>query len=212
MVPLSSFTLVNFKNPTIMKKIILTSIVFATLAFSAKAQTPDIKLGAKAGVNFSNITDSDMDSKTGFHVGVLAEAFLSERFSIQPEILYSTQGAEIKNDNSSLKVDLEYINVPIMAKYYVADGFNIQAGPQFGFITKAETKGELLGVTATGDVKDDTESFDFGVNFGLGYELPAGLFFDARYNLGLSKINKESVSWIEDGKNSVFQISVGYKF
>lgn len=196
-----------------MKKIILTSIVFAALAFSAKAQTPDIKLGAKGGVNFSNITDSDMDGKTGFHVGVLAEAFLSEKFSIQPEILYSTQGAELKNDNSSLKLNVDYINVPIMAKYYVADGFNIQAGPQFGFLTKAETKGTLDGIgSGTIDVKDSAESFDFGVNFGLGYELPAGLFFDARYNLGLSKINKESVSWAEDGKNSVFQVSVGYKF
>lgn len=195
-----------------MKKIILSSILFATLAFSANAQVPDIKLGAKGGVNFSNITNSDMDSKTGFHIGVLAEAFLGEQFSIQPEIIYSSQGAKLKNDNSSLKLNVDYINVPIMAKYYVADGFNIQAGPQFGFLTKAEWKGEFGGISATEDIKDSLESFDFGVNFGLGYELPVGVFFDARYNLGLTKVNKESISGEDDGKNSVFQVSVGYKF
>ncbi|WP_408583014.1 outer membrane beta-barrel protein, partial [Myroides odoratimimus] len=53
------------------------------------------------------------------------------------------------------------------------------------------------------------KSFDFGVNFGAGYELPMGVFFDARYNVGLSKVNKEGS---EASKNGVFQLSVGYKF
>src|SRR5690554_7681134 len=86
-----------------MKKIVLTSILFASLIFTANAQVPDVKLGAKGGVNFSNITNSDMDSKTGFHIGVLAEVFFSEQFSLQPEILYSTQGAELKGDYSTAK-------------------------------------------------------------------------------------------------------------
>lgn len=201
------------KKHIIMKKIVLTSILFATLIFSAKAQTPDIKLGAKGGVNISNITSSDMDSKTGFNVGLLAEMFLDEQFSLQPEVLYSTQGAELKNNNSSAKLNLEYISIPVMAKYYIVDGFNVQVGPQFSFLSKSELKGEINGLgSATLDVKDSTESFDFGVNFGLGYELPVGLFVDARYNMGLTKVNKESIPDIDDGKNSVFQISLGYKF
>lgn len=196
-----------------MKKIILSSILFATLIFSANAQTPDVKLGAKGGVNFSNITNSDMDSKTGFHVGLLAEMFLNEQFSLQPEILYSTQGAELMGDHLSTKYNLEYVSVPVMAKYYIADGLNLQVGPQFSFLSKAETKGEIEGLgSGTINVKDNTESFDFGVNFGLGYEFAAGVFVDARYNLGLSKINKQSLPNVEDGKNSVFQVSLGYKF
>ena len=196
-----------------MKKIILSSILFATLIFSVNAQSPDIKLGAKGGVNFSNITNSDMDSKTGFHLGVLAEMFLNEQFSLQPEILYSTQGAELKADHLTTKYNLEYLSVPVMAKYYLADGFNLQVGPQFSFLSKAEAKGEIEGLgSGTIDVKDNTESFDFGVNFGVGYAFAAGVFVDARYNLGLSKINKESLSDVDDGKNSVFQISLGYKF
>ncbi|HLW14891.1 MAG TPA: porin family protein [Flavobacteriaceae bacterium] len=196
-----------------MKKIVLTSILFASLIFTANAQVPDVKLGAKGGVNFSNITNSDMDSKTGFHIGVLAEVFFSEQFSLQPEILYSTQGAELKGDYSTAKYNLDYVSVPVMAKYYVVDGFNIQVGPQFSFLSKAEAKGEIDGIgSGTLDIKDNTESFDFGLNFGLGYQLPVGVFVDARYNLGLTKINKESISNMDDGKNSVFQISLGYKF
>lgn len=196
-----------------MRKIVLTSILFASLIFSANAQVPDVKLGAKGGVNFSNITSSDMDSKTGFHIGVLAEMFLSEKFSIQPEILYSTQGAELKGDYTSAKYNLEYVSVPVMAKYHLVDGLNIQVGPQFSFLSKAEAKGEIDGFgSGTVDIKDSTESFDFGVNFGIGYEFAAGVFVDARYNLGLSKVNKESLPNIDDGKNSVFQVSLGYKF
>lgn len=203
----------NDKKHIIMRKIVLTSILFASLIFSAKAQTLDVKLGAKGGVNFSNITSSDMDSKTGFHIGVLAEMFLSEQFSLQPEILYSTQGAELKEDYSSVKYNLEYISVPVMAKYYVADGFNLQVGPQFSFLSKSELKGEIEGLGSTTlNVKDSTESFYFGVNFGLGYEFPVGVFVVARYNLGLTKVNKESTPNVDDGKNSVFQISLGYKF
>ena len=199
-----------------MKKIILSAIALGAFSFAAQAQTPDLKLGAKAGVNFANLSNSDGDMKTGFHVGVLAEIFINEKFSVQPELLYSAQGTKIKESGVEVKMNMDYINVPIMAKYYVIDGLSVQAGPQIGFLVKSEvkTEGNIGGVdvSSTEDIKDGTQSVDFGLNFGAGYELPMGVFFDARYNLGLSKINKESESGMKDLKNGVFQISVGYKF
>ncbi|WP_410877791.1 porin family protein [Myroides sp. DW712] len=183
-----------------MKKI--TMSLLAIFAFSAVtvAQTPDIKLGAKAGLNMSNLSGADnTKSKTGFHVGALAEIFINEKFSVQPEVLYSSQGAKGKGSDSA-KFNLDYINVPIMAKYYVMDGLSVQAGPQIGFNVKAEA-GDV-------DVKDLINTVDFGLNFGAGYELPMGVFFDARYDLGLTKVYKEGKSI----KNGVFQLSVGYKF
>lgn len=183
-----------------MKKIILTIMALASFSFAAQAQTPDLKLGAKAGVNFANLSNSEGDMKTGFHVGVLAEIFINEKFSVQPELLYSAQGTAFKQEGIELKLNMDYINIPIMAKYYVMDGLNIQAGPQVGFLVKSEL-GDL-------DSKDSTQSVDFGINLGAGYELPMGVFFDARYNLGLTKTNKED----KDYKNGVIQVSVGYKF
>lgn len=196
-----------------MRKILMIISVLLSFTFSATAQMIDPKFGAKAGVNFSEVNDSELKGKTGFHIGLLAEIYLGEQFSVQPEILYSAQGAKAEEEGYTSKLNLDYISVPLMAKYYIADGLNIQAGPQFSFLTKAEIKGEIddLG-SATLDIKDELESFELGLNFGLGYELPMGVFFDARYNIGLTKINKESIVGENDLKNRVFQIGVGYKF
>ncbi|MDR0230219.1 MAG: PorT family protein [Flavobacteriaceae bacterium] len=202
-----------------MKKIVLSVLAIGAFAFTANAQTPDIKLGAKAGVNFSNLSNfDDSKMKTGFHVGALAEIFINEKFAIQPELLYSTQGVKGKSGSGisglfGQKVDatlkLDYINIPIMAKYYVMDGLSVHAGPQVGFLVKGEMELKSGGDKATKDIKDQCNSVDFGLNFGAGYELPMGVFFDARYNLGLTKVLKDSN---ESVKNGVFQLSVGYKF
>lgn len=189
-----------------MKKITLSLLAIFAFSAAAVAQTPDIKLGAKAGLNISTLSNmDDSKSKAGFHVGALAEIFINEKFSVQPEILYSSQGVK---GNEGFKFTLDYINVPIMAKYYVIDGLSIQAGPQIGFNVKADMDTKEMGIKISKDVKDNVNTVDFGLNFGAGYELPMGLFADVRYNLGLNKVNKEG----ESSKNGVFQLSVGYKF
>lgn len=211
-----------------MKKTTLTLIALA-IGLTATAQTPDVKFGAKAGLNISNLTNTnDSSSLTSFHVGAVAEIFINEKFSVQPEILYSAQGSQFDLDEytyvgseiAHLEMDnqlkINYINIPIMAKYYLWEGLNVQVGPQFGFLTSAKVHVDKIKVNgnsasvSTNDksVKDQFKSFDLGINFGAGYELPVGIFFDARYNVGLTKVNKEG----ETSKNGVFQVSVGYKF
>ncbi|WP_010255134.1 porin family protein [Myroides injenensis] len=193
-----------------MKKITLSIVAALAFGFAANAQTPDVKFGAKAGLNIANLTGSDASTSsiTSFHVGAVAEIFINEKFSVQPELLYSAQGAESKFDfgfgSKKLKMKLDYINIPIMAKYYVWEGLNIQAGPQLGFNVKGKIEGE--------DIKDNVKGFDFGLNFGAGYELPVGVFFDARYNVGLTNTFKKVEGEEIKAKNGVFQISVGYKF
>lgn len=200
-----------------MKKIILSAIALAAFSFAAQAQTPDLKLGAKAGVNFANLSNSDGDMITSFHIGAVAEIFINDKFSVQPELLYSAQGSSNEEEGIKFERNLDYINIPIMAKYYLMDGLSVQAGPQVGFLVKAESKISGGGESMTVDSKDAYQSVDFGLNFGAGYELPMGVFFDARYNLGLSKVNKKSESEMimietKDIKNGVIQVSVGYKF
>ncbi|MTG98868.1 MULTISPECIES: porin family protein [Myroides] len=201
-----------------MKKITLSLVAALAIGLTANAQTPDVKIGAKAGVNFANINGSDAngDTRTAFHIGAVAEIFINEKFSIQPELLYSAQGMkfddidEYYNDNTFITTSntyttkLDYITIPVMAKYYIFQGLNVQAGPQFAFNVAAKSAGE--------DMKDVIKTFDFGLNFGLGYELPLGLFVDARYNLGLSNVTKKIEGETLKAKNGVFQLSVGYKF
>lgn len=209
-----------------MKKTLLTVLALGAMSFSANAQKPDLKLGAKAGLNISSLSSGDSDdnfkSKTGFNVGVLAEIFINEKFSVQPELLYSSQGAKnsyfdgIPVLGTSFKVDqtikLDYINIPIMAKYYVWQGLSVQAGPQIGFLVKSEVESELRGNKKTVDIKDSMNTVDFSLNIGAGYDLPMGVFVDARYNFGISNVDKKVDGYQEKMKNGVFQLSVGYKF
>ncbi|MBN9283154.1 MULTISPECIES: porin family protein [Flavobacterium] len=181
-----------------MKKVLLSAVALMAFGFASNAQ--EVKFGAKAGLNLSSITNLDGGkTRTSFHVGALAEIKVADKFAVQPEVLYSSQGAKGEGD-VSLKMD--YINVPIMAKYYVADGFSIEAGPQVGFLMSAKLESV--------DVKDTFNTVDFGFNAGIGYELKEGIFFQGRYNLGLTNLAKESGD--QSRKNSVFQVSVGYKF
>lgn len=176
-----------------MKKIILCAV--AILAVSvAQAQ---VRFGVKAGLNISTLTgDVDVDPMVGAHVGGVVEFKFSEKFSLQPELLYSMQGAQ----NSPAEIHLDYLSVPIMAKYYIIKGLSVEAGPQIGVGVRYED--------ANGnDLELVHENFDIGLAVGAGYELPFKLFFQIRYYQGLMNVSIPS-----DYKNSVFALSVGYKF
>lgn len=216
-----------------MKKLFFIVAVFF-LAGTLNAQE-FVKFGAKAGVNFASLGGDEMEDfedfgslegRTGFHLGLVAEIPLGERFSFQPEVLYSSQGAKMEGSETfegmtfsySAKINLDYINVPLLAKYYVTPNLNIHAGPQIGFLVKSEAESELSfggdSESDTEDLEDITKGMDFALAAGLGYKLEMGLFFDARYNLGLSNVWDNEGQDIDDfsQKNNVFQVSVGFMF
>ncbi|PVW15684.1 porin family protein [Marixanthomonas spongiae] len=208
-----------------MKKLLLFAAfaVFATTFSFAQ----EVRLGAKAGVNFASIggdeTD-DVDGRTSFHIGGVVEIPISEVFSVQPELLYSSQGAkeEYSEDflgetiSAKAEMKLDYINIPILAKYYVAEGFSIEAGPQVGFLVSANGEYEVSGggqsESEEEDISDFVSGVDFGIGAGVGYRLPMGVFFQARYTLGLSNINDGEGSDDFKNQNNVIQLSVGYSF
>jgi opacity protein-like surface antigen len=203
-----------------MKKIIFVGI--AVLSFSVST-AQKVNFGVKGGLNVSTLTGDveDLDPKIGFHLGGFAEIKLNEKFSIQPELMFSTQGAKAEyiDDFEGFAVNIEenlkinYIVLPIMAKYYVSEKFSIQAGPQIGFLISAkdEITASFEGESQSEeiDIKDETKSIDFGLNLGFGYNFTDKLFADARYNIGLSSIPDDSEV---DVKNGVFQLSLGYRF
>ena len=192
-----------------MKKLsILTAIILFGFT-SVNAQ--DINFGAKAGVNFATITGDDVESfssRTAFHVGFVAEIVISETFSFQPELLYSAQGADWdEGDGFEGTTKVDYLNVPLMAKFYVGEGFSLEAGPQVGFLLSAK---DVEEGEEDFDLKDYVKGIDFGVNVGVGYKMEGGLNFGARYNLGLSDANDTEVD--SKIKNSVIQAYVGFFF
>src|SRR5690606_35203952 len=170
-----------------MKKITLTLLGLVAFSTSALAQQ-EVKFGPKAGVNFANLNGAEnSEMKTSFHVGAVVEIKFNEKFSVQPEVLYSAQGASFNALGVDGEIKNDYINVPIMAKYYFIEGFSVELGPQIGFLMKSEAESG----DNTIDTKDAYKSIDFGLGVGLAYDLPMGLFVGARYNLGLSKVNED---------------------
>ena len=190
-----------------MKKILLISAL-STLTYFAQAQLhPDI--GIKGGLNVSNLkieNTSSPDSKLGIHLGALCHLHFSENWAIQPEIMYSSQGAEQTISGVDYKVKLHYVNIPVLFQYMTGSGFRIQTGPQLGILAGAKTK---AGDTES-DAKDVYDTFDFDWALGASYVTNSGFGIDARYNWGLANILDDK----EDPfvKNRVLQVGVFYQF
>lgn len=177
-----------------MKKIILLLSIVA-INYTLFGQRIDI--GLKGGLNFSklNIPDINTSQKTGYHLGAYS-LFKFAKIGIQPEFIFSQQGSKVDLGNW----DTKYINIPVILKLYLAGGFNLQAGPQFGFLNKAELDGN--------SIKEDLKTADVSLGLGLGWDTPIGLKLDARYNMGLTD-NSDDPAY-ETIKSQVFQLSVGF--
>lgn len=188
-----------------MKRIILIIFLAILSAYDINAQ--EIKFGVKAGVNFATITGDatdNVDTRTDFHIGAVVEIPLFDKLSLQPEWIYSSQGAVDMDD----KLKLDYINLPVMVKFYVLEWFSLETGPQVGLLM-----GEKLEVDGQSEeISEYTSSIDFGFNFGLGFKLENGLNFAARYNLGLTNIWDFEDSNDLKNQNNVIQLSIGYMF
>ena len=190
------------------------TVLTVVVALASNAQS--IQFGVKAGVNFASLEGEDLGDvkmRTSFHAGGAAEFMIADKFSLQPELMYSSQGAKASDQagaiNISSIVRFNYLNLPVMAKFYPIEGLSVQVGPQIGLLLSAKAEIDVDGIVSEEDFKDDLKDTDFGVNFGLGYKLSSGLFFDARYNLGLTNIDGDENTEI---KNNVIQISLGFLF
>lgn len=209
-----------------MKNLFLAAIAVFTIG-AASAQ--DMKFGAKAGLNLATLSGYEgAKLKFGYVVGGFAEFKVSDKFAIQPELLYSVQGASTSQSESfgSVTVSIEsnqalsYLNIPVMGKYFVTDAFSLDFGPQVGILLSSVNKADitsntpaLVPSTSSEDTKTDKLStVDFSFNVGAGYDVIENLTVGVRYGLGLTKVNKESVAGFSDYKNAVTQISVAFKF
>jgi hypothetical protein len=183
-----------------------TLLFFVAIFASGAAFSQEFQLGVKAGVNISNYTGGDLENSAlvGFHGGVIVGLMLGDHFSIQPEALFSAQGAKIKGvSNNEEKFKVSYINLPVLAKYRFTGGFYIEAGPQVGF--------KLDESIPDNTIENFAEDLDLSIAAGIGYHSPTGLGIGGRYNAGLSKVGNFDASTADpDFKNSTLQFFVFY--
>lgn len=180
---------------TIKKTTLMLTLLFMGItAINAQSDNKP-SFGIKGGLNLAKLKNSDGKNKHGMTVGGFVEFKISDKFSIQPEVLYSRQGVKIGSE----KIKLNYINLPVVAKFYPVKGLSIEAGNQLGYLLN--TKGGNLA-------KSDYRKVDLSAVMGLGYQITNNLEIGARYNLGLRDITKTAGKT----KNSVFQFSLAYRF
>ncbi len=200
------------------KLCIPTRNILAVLAFIATttltAQS-HYAVGPIVGVNMASLTNTaGATPRYGMTFGLFSDYRFSQLFGFEPEVDYSMQGAY----NGAEYVRTNYLNVPLMAKLFLADNFNIQMGPQFAFCLNA--KGYATDKSGTPyDIEtiSDVNPFDLDLVVGLGYELPKGIMLQARYFMGTLGVDKRGTLLndqvtTQHNLNSVFQVLLGWKF
>ena len=191
-----------------MKKSFKLTILLLTLCGILKAQN-ELEFGVKGGANFSGFHtgSSTFTSEFGINLGGITEYSVSDKFSLQAELLFNQKaGTFTVRDNSNVVLGnivskLGYIDIPILAKIYLGNKFSFEVGPQIGFNISEKT--EFNG----SEVDTEIKTLDTAIVGGFGFQFNQGLFIQARYAYGLSKIFEN-----ERYKNSVISLSLGYKF
>lgn len=140
--------------------------------------------------------------KAGFTGGVFVDYRTCNWFAVSADVLYSRQGSKIKDSDVKLRTD--YLNIPVLANFYLTRGMALKAGVQPGFLLAAKAKEGDVKV----DVKEMYKTFDLSIPVGLSYDFKFGLILDARYNIGVTNLAKDAGCT----RNSVFAVTAGWRF
>jgi hypothetical protein len=203
-----------------MKKLFLVLITFS---FVTTVNSQILKLGIKGGasvVNFVGDDANNTESFVTFHAGAVSELKLSKKFALQPELIYSQQGSSrttrtetpIESSLNFSDIELSYVQVPLLAKFYITNKLSFEIGPRIGFLLSAKddfsfrtdnnrTEGEV-------DIKDSIKNADLSFVLSLSHFFGKKFFVNTRYNIGTSNIFEDDTNI----KNAVFQCSIGYLF
>lgn len=190
-----------------MKKVMVCLFAcLMTLAATECVNAQKVNFGVKAGLNLSTWNYDDASLRPGFHAGGFATVQFSRMFAVQPEVMYSMEGAvwEGKLDafgfslaNAKVTSTVHKLNVPVMLQFTPISMLTIEAGPQFGFnlAVSHHIKSNIAGIVETeSDVDVDKENynmFEMGIAAGLKLNLTRNMAIGARYVYGISPIFDE---------------------
>lgn len=192
-----------------MKKFLLAFSIAVLAGATANAQTG---FGIRGGANFFNfggedVSENNYTNRAGFHAGVYASILGGGPITVEPGVFYSIKGTQ-NDDALNSRAVLDYVDVPVLVRFKIGEGFNVFGGPQVSFLTKSKFEGDLGGSTYSFNT-DTVKETDAGLVFGLGYNLPQGFNIQGSYDYGMTPIFKDSDA---DVYNRGFKVSLGYTF
>lgn len=199
--------------------------LFMTASFGmlhAQDDNVTTEFGVKGGFNMSNLYQNDADDENvlyGFNAGVYATLPISDFIAIQPELLFTTKGAELDYNNAfasgNAKFKLNYIELPLLVRVNITKNFNVHAGGYASYLVSSKVKGDGDFDFEEEIDTDDLNKFDAGISAGVGVDfnpISVGL----RYNYGLTTVGKErtvagTTYTFPDAKNSNLTLYLSYK-
>lgn len=209
------------------------SMLLLLLSFTTTLSAQEMHFGVKAGLNYSSVVGDLTDGikfRFSGHAGVFLEVEFTDKFSLQPELLYSSQGFQFSSDLRSIEnnggpvdqndfrtnVQFNYLTVPILGKFALNDRLDVEFGPQFGFLLNQVTKIKNL------DQRDDTIpdnrtsisgdfQLDYGVAAGVGVRFSDSFSVAPRFYIGLrNRLNGAGGN--VQSYNVAIQLSANYSF
>lgn len=211
-----------------MKKILfIASLVMLCMSANAQKAVGTLTFQPKVGFNIARNTDAEgTDPRLGLAIGSELEYQIKPKFSMAAGFLYSMQGCRESGETgygyATMTNKLDYINIPIVANVYVYKGLALKFGIQPGFNISSKVTVDMNGRSGSASLSDfglEVKTFDLAIPVGLSYETKSGIVFDARYNIGVTKVydaryyNSYTDTFEElVSRNCVVQLTVGYKF
>ncbi|MGK7394366.1 MAG: porin family protein [Candidatus Cyclobacteriaceae bacterium M3_2C_046] len=228
---------------------ILSGFLLLTMSVNAQMMESPTRFGIKLGGNIAgygsqgdiNVYEGNTSPRIGFNGGVYGIFNISEAFAIQSEILYSLQGTNFVDPeyyvdyiylgygsvvpdidaygDIEARDNLHFLNIPILASFYVAPGFSIQIGPQVGFLLNgtakfdnvAEAEEVFTEFEEATDITDQLNNISLAGVLGIQFEMRSGLGFGLRYNYGFTDVLDDTEDELTT-TNQVGQLYVGYTF
>lgn len=198
-----------------MKKLmIMAAFMVAAVTANAQGEVGSLTIQPKIGMNLASVVNgkeiggNKTKTLVGMVGGIEAEYVVANKFSVALGALYSKQGCAFDVPYDYNHLSLDYLNIPIVANYYIIPGLAIKAGIQPSFLMGAKDKWKDNGGSDSDDVKDYLKKFDLAIPLGASYEYK-NVVFDVRYNLSVLRLNKDD--WDKNIRNSVIQFTLGYK-
>ncbi len=217
-----------------MKKTMIALVCLLLTAGTAMAQKT-LTFGPKIGVDYTHFWGKDAmhGGQFNYQAGLFLEYRFDSKVALAPEVVFAAQGGKYNygyydQDPESpyaaqyglydrpATYHMNYINVPVLFKYYASPSLSLDFGPQLGFNVYSKV---TIGQDPKGiypqeivSLRENTKRVDLGLGLGVTYNITENVFVQARYTFGLTNAYAKNVQWGVKQKNGNAQIAIGFRF